>query len=124
MENEFVPYYIALAMKELGFDQMCFDWYDHRGLCGTPSKNSEGWLVGNNTCCSAPLYQQAFRWFREKHSRGYTFNVRKVNVAGLITYRPSLAGKSINEGIFNDFDTYEEAQNECLRKLIEIVTKK
>ena len=30
MDKEFIPYEQALALKELGFDEPCFRWYDER----------------------------------------------------------------------------------------------
>ena len=31
MEKEFVPYELALRMKELGFDEPCFGYYNNKG---------------------------------------------------------------------------------------------
>lgn len=67
MKNEFIPYEQALALKELGFDEPCLDQYktdaELSGLrVGFRVKNQS--LIKGS--CSAPLYQQAFRWFRDK----------------------------------------------------------
>jgi hypothetical protein len=32
MENEFIPYEQALALKELGFDEPCLAYYDMRSF--------------------------------------------------------------------------------------------
>ena len=53
MNKEFVSYEQALALKELGFDEPCMSSRD--------INNGEGLI-------QLPLYQQAFRWFREKHN--------------------------------------------------------
>ena len=98
MKNEFVPYEEALAMKELGFDYSCFGYHieDFGEGIGfnkkyTPSQNHHPYQS-----CSAPLYQQAFRWFRDVHDLDFTvINIR--------------------------YKTYEEAELACLKKLIEIV---
>ena len=71
MEKEFIPYEQALALKELGFDEMCF------GLYAPPSKTvflHHYGLLRAKEQVLAPLYQQAFRWFREK---GYDVKVQK-----------------------------------------------
>ena len=39
MEKEFVTHEIALALKELGFDEECLGWYNF--------KNSDNWLLLN-----------------------------------------------------------------------------
>jgi hypothetical protein len=64
IESNFVPYQIALDMKELGFDEPCFKVYDNMGFLQEESVM--------NTCeieCDcilerylAPLYQQAFKF--------------------------------------------------------------
>ena len=72
MEKEFVPYDIALAMKELGFDEPCFGYFnpDEELVYGIDIKTVEYVLKYHKEDKSvlAPLYQQAFRWFREKYN--------------------------------------------------------
>jgi hypothetical protein len=126
MEKEFIPYEQALALKELGFDEPCFGWYAHNGVyTGYSIKNStinELNMIKNS--CSTPLYQQAFRWFREK------YNLDKV-------IYPTLGSEgnyyinifknynSDNSLYWNcSYETLEEAELECLKKLIEIVKTK
>ena len=55
MEKLFVPYSIALALKELGFDETCLAKYN------TLTERLEYKSV------AAPLYDQVINWFREKH---------------------------------------------------------
>jgi hypothetical protein len=126
MKNEFVSYEIASALKELGFDEPCFGYYDV----------DEGYSIGYAFCYSdrelqpqigysAPLYQQAFRWFREKYNlhteiRSYTakyFTIIIQELKDIVRYLEY-------GGIDLKFDTYEEAELECLKKLIEIVKTK
>jgi pyruvate/2-oxoacid:ferredoxin oxidoreductase beta subunit len=67
MEREFVSYEIALALKELGFDEPCFAWYDGRypsSINQDYCKNSEEWL--NTIHCATPTFSQAFRWLYQK----------------------------------------------------------
>ena len=112
MKNEFVPYDIALAMKELGFNEPCFGYYaiDSNNPCG-----------GSYPCFgegSALLYQQAFRWFRDNSQ----FLEEKIGRMTKTTYSGSIwDGLKTIEAIENC--TEQEAQNACLRKLIEIVRK-
>ena len=66
MEKEFISYEQALALKELGFDEECLGWYVSK-----TSQTLEIELVKQENLLRdaiiAPLYQQAFRWFREKY---------------------------------------------------------
>ena len=71
MEEEFVPYQEALALKELGFDEPCLKFYptEEKLVPGINVKdgdtNSE-LNQYNKLFVSAPLYQQAFRWLYQK----------------------------------------------------------
>lgn len=145
MEKEFVSYEIALALKELGFDEPCFACYGEDGqiIIRTPDyrsfeTNNESNIIRNfnlynNGTISAPTFSQAFRFFREK------YNVQ----CSIIFYSESLGIKKIPnhyeiqidylsnnkwcyfENISNKILlSYEEAELECLKKLIEIVKEK
>jgi len=125
IDKEFVPYQEALELNELGFDYQCVNYYSHYGngqvhlnnlvLCskiGVETNNDKGIL--------APLYQQAFRWFREKYNLHngiypyydeYEFQIKDFRVP---TNTP------INSGLMK----YEEAELACLKKLIDIVKEK
>ena len=69
MEKEFLPYDESLALKELGFDEQCLALYDLDGKITIEFVNWKNAVNRkNNYLISAPLYQQAFRWFREKYN--------------------------------------------------------
>ena len=116
MNKEFIPYELALELKQLGFDEPCFGLWninngkyevDIIGVC----KYSE---IFKYREVLAPTYSQAFRWFREKYK-----------VSPIITCYSELGNAwkyhIPNEGGEQGFNTYEEAELECLKKLIEIV---
>jgi len=125
MDKEFVPYAEALELKELGFDEPCI------GLWNLNNGKYEVDIIG---VCKyskefkyrevlAPLYQQVFRWFRKKgiiseiHSdfdRMLGYNRGYIPVVQFIEF--------YNNG--DCYETYEEAELACLRKLIEIVKNK
>jgi hypothetical protein len=113
MEKEFIPYTEALALKELGFDEPCFAWYGSENIFEISGnyKNSTHTI---GYCVSAPLYQQAFRWFREKYfTVGYI-----IPKNGKYTYH--IISNNIKLEM-NSFETYEESELECLKELIEII---
>ena len=127
MEKEFIEYEQALALKELGFESP----YPIGGFQGGKVfyyENGELYYDGRPMYSSdahsgqllAPLYQQAFRWFREKYGlKGHVEAVEYLDETP-DTYHWSIFNKC-NSG--NDQLTYEEAELECLKKLIEIVKK-
>jgi hypothetical protein len=133
MEKEFVPYELALRMKQLGFNEYCFAGYRHSKWIGSDGPNSRYFHAQQfrnsmfdekqNEDCSSPLYQQAFRWFREKYKLFGEINLttkqEDVEVFEFFVL-------DINEPLFesNDYTNYEEAEQACLEKLIEIVEEK
>ena len=126
MEKEFVKYETALALKELGFDEPCFGYWNIDPQIKTPYFNMVK-PFEHDWCLPAPLYQQAFRFFREKYmllheivfyrenkrtKKGYWYVIDKWNKE--FTKR-EIIGTTVY------FETYEEAESTCLDKLIEIV---
>ncbi len=115
MKNEFVTYDIALALKELGFDQEGFAYYiegdddDFLTINRIRSLSDKSFPI-----VIAPLYQQAFRWFEENYDDAITVRTYKMS-NGVRWY-----DYSVNEfgGRCKD---REEAELACLRKIIEIV---
>ena len=122
MYKEFIPYEQALELKELGCDDYNIAWY-----AIVDEKPKMVFLnYGSHLC--APLYQQAFRWFREKH---YLFSVIDVDQTmeplfcySLSKYKGDFQWDNILPTYSELYYTYEEAELACLNKLIEIVKNK
>lgn len=123
MKNQFIPYEQALELKALGFDERCIASYqlyrENQWVFNIIEQNGLNWTAIKNSSlvvsCTAPLYQQAFRWFREKY-----LDIL-VKDYGLIPHF------TIIQNMFLCSDkiwTYEEAELACLKKLIEIVKNK
>ena len=133
MEKEFVPYDRALKLKELGFDEPCFGYY--YTLNGKDWKFADNHkyheiddqlVIGANFTLLAPLFQQAFRWFREKHGimhrlTSYAFGYQ-IHLDNTADFDFEFVDRRYDSGI--DYKTYEEAELACLDKLIEIVESK
>ena len=131
MNKEFVPYELALKMRHLGFDEPCLgsyynyseenfkeDKFDYRG-----ELNIEYSIYNENTYyILAPLFQQSFRWFREKYRLSVLIHDCLDDYIGEIVEWTIAEDKVIHE-VSNRIDTYEEAELACLEKLIEIVVQ-
>mgnify|MGYP006935503989 CR=1 FL=1 len=119
MNKEFVPYAQALALKELGFDESCIatiDQTEYLHIKGTKN-HPRGSMMYDTIDC--PLYQQAFRWFREKY--GFKSWIQEhTNDTFIYEIRPHVLSH-YKEGEIYVYTTYEEAELACLKKLIEIV---
>lgn len=125
MEKEFVPYELALALKELGFDEPCLAIHSNANpktglytlkkyrlkLIKQASQKDKG--------VKAPTYQQAFRFFRESHGLIYSIgHIGHTNTWVYEIINMRIAGPDYGYG-----ETYEETELACLVKLIEIVKK-
>ena len=130
MSKEFVSYDIALAMKELGFDKKCFKSYQigKYGLGGQEYIQLMDVAYDDFIdLCHAPLYQQAFRWFRENYNLFILMQVGQHNKEHQTFYFNVIEyGVNKYKSLFRSETskyTYEEAELACLRKLIEIVNQ-
>jgi hypothetical protein len=109
MKNEFVPYELALKLKQLGFDEPCIATHGYLEL----------YINTDDGHLKAPLFQQVFRWFRDVHGHnGVVEGCKKHGFEWCIFPDMEHYIKPPN-----NFNTYEEAELACLDKLIEILTK-
>ncbi len=113
MKKDFIPYEQALALKGLGFGEPCYGWFD-TGYLRFGCYESE-YVTGLGDL-PAPLYQQAFRWFREKHGLNHFVELD-------VDCKPNYYNAHVQCSLVYHGDNYEEAELACLKKLIELSTK-
>ena len=135
MDKEFVPYEQALELKELGFKEECAAHYLDENDLELKWKIYRNLSINTNDCIQAPLYQQAFRWFREKYELRNSITDFIDDKTGIEwDYEIAIIGTDLDEkGNYKPlvdysvddetrkFKTHEEAELGCLIKLIEIV---
>jgi hypothetical protein len=124
MTKEFVPYDRALKLKELGFNEPCFGRFNNDG--DLLIAHTEKYIISDGVDRSefftlAPLFQQAFRWFKDEHQlfgncdisnfedKTYGYNVTTLNLPAHYLFNG------------HSFSSMEEAELACLDKLIEEV---
>jgi len=139
MEKYFVSYTQSLALKELGFNEDCFAYFNSKGDLSTHSDEYEVYLINNDkwisAACSAPLKQQVFKWFRDKHKLYTEINldsykepyslkvtIKKMDATNTYVEKELLPYANGIGGIDND--KYEEAESACIDKLIEVIKEK
>jgi len=119
MTELFVPYEESKALRDLGFNEECLTTYLNGELETKEMFFFTHTFRSHETqeFISAPLYSQAFKWFREKHK-----------VSPIISCYSELGNDwkyhIPNQGGEQGFSTYEESELACLKKLIEIVKQK
>ena len=137
MNKEFIPFKEAKRLKKLGFNEPCFGYYENQSklliinytnpvhipeehksrpaMFRVDNRNSvlSQWMI------TAPLYQQAFEWFRDKYrlEQMITFNHVTQEYAVMIMYRSSTKAY----GWISPIRNYEDARLECLKEMIKIV---
>jgi len=121
MNKEFVTYEQALALKELGFDVTPWfgnqaSLYDVKGEHTMYTNYGVMYSGLSDGYISAPLKQQVFRWFREK----YDSQCDIWQYEDDLSFAFSIKIKFNRIDGYIDFKTYEEAENACIDKLIEI----
>ena len=122
MEKQFVTYAIALALKELGFNEPCLAevFVDNSISLTRPYKNSEA----EGTIILVPLWQQAMDWFREEHNLHITFllghdliniwyDYHIMEIENSFDYTPIFSSEN---GM-----SYEEAREQSILKTLEIL---
>jgi len=85
MKKEFIPYEQARCLVELGFNEECIMSYP-------------------------PLYQQAFRFFREKYD--FTYSIGKTNIA-VVHYLGTTQ-------LLQDNESYEAAELAAIKWFIDV----
>ena len=135
IEQEFVPYEEALALKELGFDELCLGYYtiysDGEVKFFTSDKGFRN--------LEAPTFSQAFRFFRYcyQYYASISPSVDLGNVDFTIEISQFLEDRYIGEGDNEEYfprvlqlvhserlDSYPEAELASLRRLIELANEK
>jgi hypothetical protein len=130
MTELFIPYEEAKALRDLGFNEKCLTTYLNGELETKEMFFFKHTFRSHETqeFISAPLYSQAFKWFREKHDlsgcidQGRTIN----NIWFIFTISERKLSDELPEICRSnkEFKDYEQAELACLRKLIEITKQK
>ena len=125
MEKEFVPYELAVKLKELGFDEECFGYYTElEDFVMRPHLRQQDCIEGKFL---APTWQSAFRWFREKYEIEATTSCFYSKRLDIPYEERQYHCHVIRNGLTSKgprYKTYEEAELACLDKLIELAKNK
>lgn len=134
MENNFVTWEQAKLLKELGYNEECFGWYNYGRLVFFGCDLMLDGYAGEDNRPLAPLKQQAFKFFQENYylyhnvynythgeptdeiPRGFTFSIDEDWIC--------VVGKN-EDGLFDKYyNTYVEAEFASIDKLIELASEK
>jgi hypothetical protein len=142
MEKEFIPYEQALELKELGFDEPLLGRFYTKPKCKMfgidekgrhyPIKNTpkklyilgKHFVLNDDNVTIAPLYQQVFRWLRNKYDIDFSVltTYSKYNENTIKQYSGVIDNKTMYTNV-GFYDNYEEAELAGLQKMIKIIEK-
>ena len=108
MEKEFLPYQESLELKELGFKEKCAAHYIDEDDLELKWRIYRNLSFNTNNCVQAPLYQQAFRFFRDKFDFRYSIGNTNISVVHYGTTQ-----------LLQNNATYEDAELATIRFFIE-----
>ena len=120
MKQEVVSFDQALELCKLGFNEVtcCGYLIENRELYLCQLEDEEFYKPEKDL--HAPLKQQVFRWFRGKYGiyQDIVFKKSFLHMYEIVTINTIVDYDDI---IYeNGFNTYEEAENACIDKLIEL----
>jgi hypothetical protein len=112
MNKEFLPYDLAIQLKELGFKEKCAAHYLGEGEEYLELK----WEIYRNDSINttklvqAPLYQQAFRFFRDNYD--FRYSIGKTNIS-VVHYLGTTQ-------LLQENKTYEDAELATIKWFIDV----
>jgi len=120
MSTDYVTISVASGMRSIGFDERCNRFH---APCSDEGTNEvSGWIFTHisldDEYIPAPLYRRAFRWFRDNHGLYPSIEIFSEK---WISRWCHINGSM---GAIATHDKYEDAEDACLMKFIEIVKEK
>ncbi len=125
--EDYCSFEIAKLLKEKGFDEDCWCWYEEDGYLRESNddfgvqSNSDHVVDDDEFSCSAPTIQMAMKWLREK---GIYITIVYGDYPSLnkVFYTPqidSLEGFDLPIDFYKEYDKYEEAEEAGIKYALE-----
>lgn len=127
IDKLFVTKEQAEKLNQLGFNEECFSWYNYNNLTRFGQDLLLDGYAGEDNKPLAPLYQQAFNWFRKEYDYFICIIPISITVSNKTDIRYSWLIGSLSISYSKDDETplgylaWEEAESACLDELIKLV---
>jgi len=120
MNHLFVPYELAVKLKDVGFNENCFGGFDaykelrfdYIGYV----KNSDFSMPPRNHT-AAPLYQQVVDWLREKHDLNIGMSYFKIDTVSYWEYRIHY------KDVYGQGGEYYHALTKAIEKALKLINQ-
>lgn len=129
ISEDYVSFETAKLLKEKGFNEDCWCWYEEDGYFRKSNDNfgvqSNSWHVVNDDefNCSAPTLQMAMKWLREVHN---TIIIIEPHAYDYINEKNASYVFSLWQGdsyyenpLKKDFPTYEQTVEAAIKCCLE-----
>jgi len=113
IEKDFLPYQQSVDLKELGFKEECAAQYLSEDDLELKWKKYRNLSIIESKLIQAPLYQQAFRFFREKYK--FTYSIGNTNIA-VVHY-------GLTTQLLQNNATYEDAELATIKWFIDVANQ-
>lgn len=118
MNEDFVPFELAVKLKEKGYPQRTFGEYDMQGACYIEDGRfyENGCITEVARAYTAPTTSQVLKWLRKEkkihisidiYDDGWFFDITSFYKSDTGVYEIELPYKSSN--VTPDYDSYEQA---------------
>jgi hypothetical protein len=114
MKSQFVPYDIAVKLKEVGFHENCFGWWQGKKICSYTGSGEEVKGYKLKAHILAPTYQQAIDWFRQNKGITLEINIDKKRNA----YYFGVYSASGDVSFANEADDYYTTLNKGIKYIL------
>jgi hypothetical protein len=135
MDEQFVPYELALKLKEKGFDEPCLGYYreDAQKKDGTLYEYITPYHYDEVKECEhmipvfAPLYQQAMEWFDDKYniifSRNINYTIKNCDEILHIGHNYKLVRVGMSDKLIwtKECSTRLEAKEEAIKHALTLI---
>lgn len=128
MKHLFVPYELAVKLKENNFKETCFRFIyagdtanniDHDTYV-LPSEGKD--FNSEDMCMSIPLYQQVTDWFREKHHINIRVACNSLTCHFAMNERLQDGGTQMMGPTYIVFKTYYDALTYGIEEALKFIT--
>ena len=117
-QNQFCSYEIALKLKELGFNELCFGFYYNENNFEIAIPDVVKVMCDKFNYIKAPLWQQVIEWFRNLHNIYIWISYSKGYDNPYSSYIITL--NKINRITTGYCKLYEESRKRVILKAIEL----
>lgn len=132
--EDYVSFKTAKLLKEKGFDEECWYWYEEDGYFKDSNDDygfqSNSDYISDDFICSAPTLQMAMKWLREDKKilisifchidKGYWFCIQHfINSPYKFATSESIHRKEEILGKIQYYDTYEQACDAAIKYCLE-----